>query len=962
MSLLPTTNNGNTQLPYFIPVDDPISQGPTGPVGGAGPQGPLGPAGPVGYSSFQQWTTTAGAFPGPGEVRLASPLRFSLVSEQGPDAGQAFLYNLQALLLAAPTDTSLTFATSAGITFGVEVVSINFNLLLGYADVAYNIITPLPVLAPGTVLTVFQQIGGFDGQTGSTGPQGVPGPAGGPTGAVGATGPQGATGAAGATGAVGGSDWYNYPALGPVNLNGQNMSNVGTIGATTGNFGSIGALNSAQITNVNVYDSILNGLGNLQVGSPVLLSPAAGTVAVNGTMTVQRGLANFYVNSLGVEFDGQSAVPAANSIKFGAIPVSGVNTCRMEMNTITSPAAITLTSPAYITLDAVGAANISAGGNVAVAAGSQVVLESGSAQVYVKGTGSNFADLIFQGGSITGMGAITGQTSGGAGLGNINGISGLAGSNIGIGNTLSGNSSAVQFQTPGDVIASFGTGTPNSLSTIGSLARFKDNTEFFVANDGKTAANGATGSVLNPFNTIQEAITAAEAVAGVVAGVAQIPVIHIASGHYTENITFNKGYVLLNGNLQTQTATEVVELTGSISIACVGTDDTFQRMVVFQGLQITCGAGQSVVDTSTASHTVAFQDCKIATNGRFFFGNTTAGKDVRTIFTNCDITQTNAATTDPVVDMNVGWLEMERVDIALIGNCSAVQMASTSYLFRMIFCNFESQTASATAAPIVNITTNSTAVQNIGSCSFTYTSATSKNASPTSSGIYFNTGVATIMTVINCFFTMTGCGGSGNFIINYTGATAPTLTVQGIYATYVPITFPFAYAINSGITLLPYTDSIGLAAGSYSSSVDQAIAVAGTPQAITFNTTEYQYGTILLASTRLYAGRTGVFRFDYSIQLNNTSATQETVQIFIKKNGATVARSASQIVLGQSGAAAHQQFPVCVYTLQMNATDYVEVFFNATNTTVSAEAFAATASLPAVPSIIANLVQISTRP
>jgi hypothetical protein len=725
-------------------------------------------------------------------------------------------------------------------------------------------------------------------------------------------------------------------------MNSFNLSNAGTFGAT----------------NLDLYQSVVTGFGALQVGSPVLLAPNPGSIAINGTLTQQRGTANFYANALGIEFDGQSVVPGANSIKFGAIPVSGINTCRLEMNTITSPGAVTLVSPAYITIDSIGATNLTAGGATAVASGGSVTLESAVGQVYVKGTGSNFSDMIFQGGTIQGMGAITGQTAGGVGLGNVNGISGLTGSNIGLANSLIGNGSNVLLATPGDVVATYGGSIPNSLSTIGFLARFKDTTEFFVSNSGKTLAQGATGSVLNPFNTIQEAITQAELVSGVVAGVAQIPVIHIASGHYTENITFNKGYVLLNGNLQTQTATEVVELTGSVSIACAGTDDTFQRMVVFQGMSITCGAGQSVTDTSTASHTVAFQDCKIATNGRFFFGNTTAGKDVRNVFTNCDIVQSNSVNTTPVVDINVGWLEMERTDISMNGNCSAVRMASTSYLFRMLFCNFESSTASATADSIVQITTNSTAPQSIGSCAFTYSSVTSKNASPISCGIYFNTGVATVCSVINCFFTMTGCGGSGNFIINYTGATAPILTVQGINALYVPVTFPFAYAINSGFTLVPFTDSIGQVAGSYSSSATQSISVAGTPQAITLNTTEYQYGTLLVASTRIYAGRTGLYKFTYSIQLNNTSGGNETVTIFIKKNGATVARSGSQVLIGNNA----PQFPFCEYVLTMNSGEYLEVFFNGTNVNCQALAVGATATLPAIPSIIANLVQISNRP
>jgi hypothetical protein len=175
---------------------------------------------------------------------------------------------------------------------------------------------------------------------------------------------------------------------------------------------------------------------------------------------------------------------------------------------------------------------------------------------------------------------------------------------------------------------------------------------------------------------------------------------------------------------------------------------------------------------------------------------------------------------------------------------------------------------------------------------------------------------------------------------------------------YIPVIAPNTYTIQSGISRTNYTDVNPVGAGSYSSSATQSIAVAGTPQALTFNTTEYQFQTSLVASTRLYAAATGVWKFTYSIQLNHTSGGIETVDIFIKKNGTTVPRSGSKLTLPNNS----PQFPFCEYVITMNAGDYLEVFFNGTSVTCQAIAYAATASVPAIPSIIANLVQISSRP
>jgi hypothetical protein len=103
---------------------------------------------------------------------------------------------------------------------------------------------------------------------------------------------------------------------------------------------------------------------------------------------------------------------------------------------------------------------------------------------------------------------------------------------------------------------------------------------------------------------------------------------------------------------------------------------------------------------------------------------------------------------------------------------------------------------------------------------------------------------------------------------------------------------------------------------------------------------------------------TGTYRFDYSVQLDNLDAAAQTANIWIAKNGTNVTRSASTVRLGATGAAAHQQFPFCSYTIQMNAGDYLEVIFNASSTNVRALAAVAAAPVPAIPSVIVNLTQI----
>jgi len=956
MSLLTSTNTPNTAGEYYIPITGAVNPfpipGPAGPQGAAGPQGVQGASGVNAYGS---WYYEAGAPIPPSPQSMwwnGTDIYFSLVSI--PPGTDIYLRALQTQFISTGAMTLYISTTGFGgahVGFTASITAINFNEPLGYAQFTFTLVGPIPFPpAPGTLVNV------FDGG-GTVGPAGPPGPAGAAgtaaTVAVGTTTtlaagspatvsnsgtpnaaildfgiPQGATGPPGPAGPP---DWSNYPAVSNVNAAGYNITNTGTLGST----------------NIDCYQSAITGFGTLQVGSPVLLAPNPGTINVNGTLTVQRGTANFYANALGVEFDGQSVVPAANSIKFGAIPVGGVNSCRLEMNTITSPAAITIASPAYITADAVGAVNMTAGGAALLSAGGTTTIESAAKDIRLQGTGGSYSDVKMFGGTLSGMGNLTGQAGTGVAIGNVGSIGGV-GSTIPITTSLAG-SAGINFATQGDVISNSAGSVPNSLNAIGALARFKDTTEFFVSANG--AAVGADGSALNPFQTVQAAINAAEAISSA----ANICVINIASGHYTENLTFTKGYVMLNGVLSTQTANEITEITGSITISCAGAADLFNRQVVFQGLNITCGAGQSCVDNSTTSHSVAFQDCKIFSNGQFFNGIST-GADARTYFTNCEISQTNVIITSPTIRVALGAVEIERVDITTDGNASCIEIAGTASLQRLSLSTLENTNTSSTVAPILLFTTTSLAVQAIGQTTFTYTSSTSRAASPNSSAIRIATGVNTTLILLNNYYTMNGLIGSANNVITYNGVGSPALLMNENRSLYIPTVAPNTYSIQAGISKVNYTDINGPAAGSYSSSATQPAAAAGAATTLTFNTTEKQFNTSLVAGSRIYTAATGTFRFDYSIQMDNASGGSQNANIWIAKNGTAVPRSASTITLASNA----KQLPFVSYTLDLNAGDYLEVIFNATDPNVRALAAAAAAPVPAIPSIIVNLTQVGS--
>jgi hypothetical protein len=475
---------------------------------------------------------------------------------------------------------------------------------------------------------------------------------------------------------------------------------------------------------------------------------------------------------------------------------------------------------------------------------------------------------------------------------------------------------------------------------------FRDNTEFYVSGQGSDTNNG---SILAPFLTVQAAITAAE----LISSPTQICVIHVASGNYVENLVFQKGYVVLSGAIQSQTLNEVTELTGSISIALVGADDLQNRQVVFQGFNISTAQFQAVTDTSTASHTVTFQDCKMQINSQFFVSTTTAA-DMRFYMTNVEIQQNNVASSLPVILTNVGLVEFERLDMSVSGNASAISITGTSVLNRFSLSALTISSTAATLAPLLNISSTSTATHSLGNVAFAYTSNIAKTAT---SAIYINSGIATAIIALNNVFTLTGTASSTNYVVGYNGVGSPTIAGINNTSLNVNILLPQTTSVQSGITQIQYTDINPPVIGSYSATVpDQSITPAGVPQAITFNQTQFQQGTSLVANSRVYVASQGNYQVSWTLQVASSIASN-LLTSFLKKNGTTIANTGSQLTLLSTGSVGQNQISP-TFVISLNAGDYIELWVSCNGLGASINAVVASGALPAVPGAVLNITQV----
>jgi hypothetical protein len=132
------------------------------------------------------------------------------------------------------------------------------------------------------------------------------------------------------------------------------------------------------------------------------------------------------------------------------------------------------------------------------------------------------------------------------------------------------------------------------------------------------------------------------------------------------------------------------------------------------------------------------------------------------------------------------------------------------------------------------------------------------------------------------------------------------------------------------------------------------MVAAGTPQALTLNTSQNFHGTLLLAGSRVYVGSSGNYLINYAATLINSSASAITGNIFLRKNGTTVANTGSLVTVPASNVNTAVSPQAIV---QMNGQDYIEVWMTGP-LTLSANATGASGITAATPSVVLNITQI----
>jgi hypothetical protein len=180
---------------------------------------------------------------------------------------------------------------------------------------------------------------------------------------------------------------------------------------------------------------------------------------------------------------------------------------------------------------------------------------------------------------------------------------------------------------------------------------------------------------------------------------------------------------------------------------------------------------------------------------------------------------------------------------------------------------------------------------------------------------------------------------------NITQIPAPRVAIWDTVTNYVTRGW-YRYFYN----LYAILGSGSLRSGAFYDTTTQSAAVINTAYAITLNNTSLTQGvSIGTPTSRVYVNRTGSYNIQFSLQLVSTNAASKDVYIWADVNGTSVPESATRITMA---GASESYVAAWNFVIRMSAGDYFRLMWSTSNTNVQIAAVAASAPVPAIPSVI----------
>lgn len=190
---------------------------------------------------------------------------------------------------------------------------------------------------------------------------------------------------------------------------------------------------------------------------------------------------------------------------------------------------------------------------------------------------------------------------------------------------------------------------------------------------------------------------------------------------------------------------------------------------------------------------------------------------------------------------------------------------------------------------------------------------------------------------------------TGEFTLATGGATTTTIYDRRIGPESVILFMPTSLS-SAAANKYPF--------GLFESDQSQTITTANTPQIVTLNDSEYEYG-ISLASNRITVAYGGLYNIHVEATFINSSSQIHDAFLWLRVNGTDVPHSTSWFgVSDKQGSNVGATKASVEHPLELNANDYIEIVVEADDTSVSLLANPAQTTpyaRPSSPSVMAEL-------
>lgn len=138
---------------------------------------------------------------------------------------------------------------------------------------------------------------------------------------------------------------------------------------------------------------------------------------------------------------------------------------------------------------------------------------------------------------------------------------------------------------------------------------------------------------------------------------------------------------------------------------------------------------------------------------------------------------------------------------------------------------------------------------------------------------------------------------------------------------------------------------------------------ANTATQITFDQNDYLNGVENDGTDGLHVLQSGIYNYQFSVQLKNTDTQIHSAWIWLRKNNVDVLGTGSKFdVISSHGGTPGYVIAACNFFVDVVASDTIEMWAAVSNTSVTFEAAAAQTSpfaMPAIPSVVATLSFVS---